>query len=157
MDKRLKNILTWGGAFVAYRLYKLYELGENVIYKPVGISFTRGATINDFIIRIKMELLNPTNTTLNMKGVDGKLIVQNQVIGSFASTPFVIKGGLNYFFMDFKIDPNTIGVNLIQSLLKKTLPLFVVEINKRLNFFSIKERFALNPNNVDTSSDVILK
>jgi hypothetical protein len=26
-----------------------------------------------------------------------------------------------------------------------------------LNFFSIKERFALNPNNVDTSSDVILK
>ena len=91
MDKRLKNILTWGGAFVAYRLYKLYELGENVIYKPVGIKFIRGGSINDFVVRIKMELLNPTNTSVKMRGIDGRLIVNNQVIGSFASIPFTTK------------------------------------------------------------------
>ena len=155
MDKRIKNVLIWGGAFLAYRLVKLYEIGENVIYKPVGISFTRGATINDFVVRVKMELLNPTNTIVNMKGIDGKLIVENQTIGSFSSPPFQIKGGLNYFFLDFRIDPNTIGVNLVQSILKKKIPLFIVEINKRLQFFSIKERFALNPNNVDTSNVIV--
>lgn len=155
MDKRIKNVLIWGGAFLAYRLVKLYEIGENVIYKPVGISFTRGATINDFVVRVKMELLNPTNTIVNMKGIDGKLIVENQTIGSFSSPPFQIKGGINYFFLDFRIDPNTIGVNLVQSILKKKIPLFIVEINKRLQFFSIKERFALNPNNVDTSNVIV--
>ena len=113
MDKRLKNILQIGGAFVAYRMYKLYELGENVIYKPVGIKFIRGGSINDFIIRIKMELLNPTNTRVKMRGIDGKLLVNNQVIGSFASIPFEIKGGISYFDLDFQINAqNTLSVIL---------------------------------------------
>ena len=127
MDKRLKNILQIGGAFVAYRMYKLYELGENVIYKPVGIKFIRGGSINDFIIRIKMELLNPTNTRVKMRGIDGRLLVNNQVIGSFASIPFEIKGGISYFDLDFQINAQNTGVTLVQALLKKTLPVFVVD------------------------------
>jgi hypothetical protein len=157
MNKTLKNILSIGGAFVAYRFYKLYELGENVIYKPVGIKFIRGGSINDFIIRIKMELLNPTNTIVKMRGVDGRLIVNNQVIGSFASIPFEIKGGLNYFDMDFQVNAQNIGVQLIQSLLKKTLPVFVVDMNKRLLFFSINEKFAINPNTIPTTDSVLVK
>ena len=157
MDKRLKSILQLGGAFVAYRMYKLYELGENVIYKPVGIKFIRGGSINDFIVRIKMELLNPTNTRVKMRGVDGKLIVNNQVIGSFASIPFTIKGGLSYFDLDFKIDAQNVGINLIQALLKKTLPVFIVDMNKRLLFFSINEKFAINPNTIPTDDSIVLK
>ena len=157
MDKRLKNILQIGGAFVAYRMYKLYELGENVIYKPVGIKFIRGGSINDFIIRIKMELLNPTNTRVKMRGIDGKLLVNNQVIGSFASIPFEIKGGISYFDLDFQINAQNTGVTLVQSLLKKTLPVFVVDINKRMLFFSINEKFAINPNTIPTTDSVVLK
>jgi hypothetical protein len=157
MDKRLKNILQIGGAFVAYRMYKLYELGENVIYKPVGIKFIRGGSINDFIIRIKMELLNPTNTRVKMRGIDGKLLVNNQVIGSFASIPFEIKGGISYFDLDFQINAQNTGVTLVQSLLKKTLPVFVVDMNKRLLFFSINEKFAINPNTIPTTDSVVLK
>jgi len=157
MDKRLKNILQIGGAFVAYRMYKLYELGENVIYKPVGIKFIRGGSVNDFIIRIKMELLNPTRTIVKMRGVDGKLSVNNQVIGSFASTPFEIKGGLNYFNMDFQVNARNVGVQLVQSLVKKTLPVFVVDINKRLLFFSVSEKFAINPNSIPTEDSIVLK
>jgi hypothetical protein len=157
MDKRLKNILQIGGAFVAYRMYKLYELGENVIYKPVGIKFIRGGSINDFIIRIKMELLNPTNTRVKMRGIDGKLLVNNQVIGSFASIPFEIKGGISYFDLDFQINAQNTGVTLIQSLLKKTLPVFVVDMNKRMLFFSINEKFAINPNTIPTTDSVVLK
>ena len=157
MDKRLKNILTWGGAFVAYRLYKLYELGQNVIYKPVGIKFIRGGSINDFIVRIKMELLNPTNTRVKMRGIDGKLLVNNQVIGSFASIPFEIKGGISYFDLDFQINAQNTGVTLVQALLKKTLPVFVVDMNKRMLFFSINEKFAINPNTIPTTDSVVLK
>ncbi len=157
MDKRLKNILQIGGAFVAYRMYKLYELGENVIYKPVGIKFIRGGSINDFIVRIKMELLNPTNTRVKMRGIDGKLLVNNQVIGSFASIPFEIKGGISYFDLDFQINAQNTGVTLVQALLKKTLPVFVVDINKRMLFFSINEKFAINPNTIPTTDSVVLK
>ena len=157
MDKRLKNILQIGGAFVAYRMYKLYELGENVIYKPFGIKFIRGGSINDFIIRIKMELLNPTNTRVKMRGIDGKLLVNNQVIGSFASIPFEIKGGISYFDLDFQINAQNTGVTLVQSLLKKTLPVFVVDMNKRMLFFSINEKFAINPNTIPTTDSVVLK
>jgi hypothetical protein len=157
MDKRLKNILQIGGAFVAYRMYKLYELGENVIYKPVGIKFIRGGSINDFIVRIKMELLNPTNTRVKMRGIDGKLLVNNQVIGSFASIPFEIKGGISYFDLDFQINAQNTGVTLVQALLKKTLPVFVVDMNKRMLFFSINEKFAINPNTIPTTDSVVLK
>ena len=157
MDKRLKNILQIGGAFVAYRMYKLYELGENVIYKPVGIKFIRGGSINDFIIRIKMELLNPTNTRVKMRGIDGKLLVNNQVIGSFASIPFEIKGGISYFDLDFQINAQNTGVTLVQAILKKTLPVFVVDMNKRMLFFSINEKFAINPNTIPTTDSVVLK
>jgi hypothetical protein len=118
MNKTLKNLLTYGGVYLTWRLYKLYQLGEKVIYKPVGVRFIRGGSINDFVIRIKMELLNPTNTYLNMKSVDGKLIAENKVIGVFSTPPFRINAGLNYFNLDFKIDPKTTGVNLINALIK---------------------------------------
>jgi len=157
MDKRLKNILQIGGAFVAYRMYKLYELGENVIYKPVGIKFIRGGSINDFIIRIKMELLNPTNTRVKMRGIDGKLLVNNQVIGSFASIPFEIKGGISYFDLDFQINAQNTGITLVQALLKKSLPVFIVDMNKRMLFFSINEKFAINPNTIPTDDSIVLK
>ena len=75
ISKLAKNAIFWGSAFVAYRLYKLYELGNNIIYKPVGVSFKRGATINDFVIRVKMEILNPANTIVKLRGIDGQLRV----------------------------------------------------------------------------------
>lgn len=157
MNKQLKSVLLLSGAFIAYRFIKLYELGENVIYKPVGVSFQRGKSINDFVVRVKMELLNPTNAQVLMKGIDGKLMVKGQTIGTFVSPQFVIKGGLNYFFLDFKVNPSTIGVTLIQSIINKKVPVFVVELTKRLQLFSMKETFAINPNTVATETNVMVK
>lgn len=155
MKFNLKSILAWGGAFVAYRLYKLYELGENIIYKPVGVSFTRGKSINDFVVRVKMELLNPTKTTLPMRGIDGKLKIKDQIVGTFASAPFTIKSGISYFFLDFKVVPNTTGVQIITAIIAKKVPVFVVEMNKRLPYFSITEVFAINPNTIETSNVMV--
>ena len=155
MKFNLKTILAWGGAFVAYRLYKLYELGENIIYKPVGVSFTRGKSINDFVVRVKMELLNPTKTTLPMRGIDGKLKIKDQVVGTFTSAPFTIAAGISYFYLDFKIVPDTTGVQIITALLKKQVPVFIVDMNKRLPYFSITEVFAINPNTIETSNVMV--
>ena len=155
MKFNLKTILTWGGAFVAYRLYKLYELGENVIYKPVGVSFTRGKSLNDFVVRIKLELLNSTKTVVQMRGIDGKLKIKDQIIGTFASPPFVIKAGLNYFFLDFKIVANTIGVQIITAIIAKKVPVFMVELTKKLPYFSTTEVFAINPDTIDDTKVMV--
>ena len=148
--KTLKNALLWGGAFVAYRLYKLYELGEGVIYKPVAVQFRRAGTINDFVIRVKMELLNPGNTADKVRGVVGKLIVDNQPIGYFASNPFAINPGLNYFFMDFRIDAKNVGAPLVRAIIEKKTPVLYVEMTTKLPFFSVTETFAINPQSTPT-------
>ena len=143
--KALKNALIWGGAFVAYRLYKLYEVGEGVIYKPVAVQFRRGATLNDFVVRVKMELLNPAKTAVKVRGIHGKLITGNQPVGYFASNAFTINPGLNYFFLDFRIDAKNVGAPLVQAIINKKAPVFYVEMTTRLPFFSTTETFAINP------------
>jgi hypothetical protein len=157
MDKGLKNILTISGAYLAIRLYKLYQLGESVIYKPVGVEFVRGATLNDFVVRVKMELLNPTNTILPMKGIDGSIAVENSVIGSFSSAPFTIKAGINYFFLDFKVDPKTTGATLVRMIAQNKKPVFDITLNKKLYLFSMTEKFTINPNMTGMSDQVFVK
>jgi hypothetical protein len=144
-NKTLKNALIWGGAFVAYRLYKLYEVGEGVIYKPVAMQFRRGATLNDFVVRVKMELLNPAKTAVKVRGIHGKLITGGQPVGYFASNAFTINPGLNYFFLDFRIDAKNVGAPLVQAIINKKAPVFYVEMTTRLPFFSTTETFAINP------------
>ena len=86
------------------------------------MSFKRGATINDFVIRVKMEILNPANTIVKLRGIDGQLLIRSQPVGTFNSGPFQITGGLNHFYLDFKVDPKNIGAELIQAVLSKKLP-----------------------------------
>jgi hypothetical protein len=155
MDKVLKNALLWGSAFVAYRLYKLYELGNSIIYKPVGVTFKRGATINDFVIRVKMEILNPQNTVLKLRGIDGVLFITGQPIGAFASAPFDIQGGLNYFFLDFKVDPKNVGAEFIKAILAKKVPVMSVKMNVKLPFFTVINTFDVNLSTVPNTETYV--
>jgi hypothetical protein len=143
--KTIRNALLWTGAFVAYRLYKLYELGDSVVYKPVAVQFRRGGTINDFVVRVKMELMNPGNTAVSVRRVSGRLITGNQTVGYFASNPFTINPGLNYFFMDFRIDAKNVGAPLVRAIIEKKMPVLYVEMTTALPFFSTTETFAINP------------
>ena len=154
---KLKSVLGLLGAFTAYRFYKLYELGENVIYKPFSVKFIRGKTINDFIVQVTMEIMNPTKTTLSMRGIDGKLYIKDSVLGYYSSPPFKIKGGISRFPINFKIDPTTTGVALITMIITKKIPVFSVKLTKKLPFFSLTEDFDINPALVDTKSNVIVK
>jgi hypothetical protein len=139
-----KTYLTLGGIYLGYRLYKLYQLGENVTYTPIGVSFVRGKTIVDSVLRVRMRLDNPTNASVNMKGVDGTISVGSDVVGAFASKPFIIKQGENFFDLDFKILPNSAGTIFLQSVINKKAPVFSVTLNKRTQFITTSETFDLN-------------
>jgi hypothetical protein len=148
MNKIVKNVLLWGGAFAAYRFYKLYEMGNSIIYKPVGIKFKRGATLNDLVIQIKMELLNPTKTSVSMRGIDGELITKGQTIGFFNTGAFQINAGISHFNMDFKVDFFTIGAELIQAIISKKVPSLNVKMKIKIPFFTIPQNFTINPNSL---------
>lgn len=90
-----------------------------------------------------------------MRGIDGKLKIKDQVVGTFTSAPFTIAAGISYFYLDFKIVPDTTGVQIITALLKKQVPVFIVDMNKRLPYFSITEVFAINPNTIETSNVMV--
>ena len=157
MNKYIKGSLGLIGAFVVYRFYKLYELGESIIYKPVGLSFTRGKSLNDFVIRVKMQLLNPTKTKLAVRGVDGVLTIGNNILSTFITPSFNIKQGISYFFLDFKVKQDTIGVQIIQSIIAKKIPVFSVKYTTKLPFFSITDKFDVNPKLLDTKTNVLVK
>jgi hypothetical protein len=157
MNKYIKGSLGLIGALIVYRFYKLYELGESIIYKPVGLSFTRGKTLNDFVIRIKMELLNPTKTVLDIRGVDGVLSVADNILSTFITPPFKIKSGISYFFLNFKVKQENIGVEIVKAILSKKIPVFSVKYTQKLPYFSISSKFDVNPKLVDTKSNVLVK
>ena len=137
-------LLVGGGIYLGYRLYKLYQLGEKVTYTPIGVSFVRGKSIADSVLRVRMKLDNPTDASVNMKSVDGTISVGSDVVGVFASKPFTINQGENFFDLDFKILPNSAGTIFLQAVINKKAPVFKVSLNKRTQFITTSETFDLN-------------
>ena len=148
-QKTIKNALLWTGAFVAYRLYKLYEVGEGVIYKPVAVRFKRGKNLNDFVISVKVEIMNPQKTIVYLRGIDGELVVNDQIIGYFNSGKSQINPGLNYMWLDFRVAPAVVAT-LIQAIVAKKVPVLFVRMTTKLPFFSVTDTFAVNPQTVTT-------
>lgn len=148
-QKAIKNALLWTGAFVAYRLYKLYEVGEAVIYKPVAVRFKRGKALNDFVISVKVEVMNPQKTTVQLRGIDGEMIIEGQIVGYFNSGKSQISPGLNYMWLDFRVTPAVVS-SLIQAVVAKKVPVLFVKMTTKLPFFSVTETFAVNPQTVTT-------
>lgn len=130
-----------GGAlgYGAYKLYKLYQLSEQITYTPVGFDYVGGN------IEIKMRLDNPVNQTLKMRGIDGRIYTSDTVLGTFTSDPFEIKEGISYFTLKFKVDFLRLSAQLLQALTFKTIPTITMDIVKKTPFARIKETFDLNP------------
>lgn len=98
------------------------------------------------MVRVKMKLTNPTGTSLEMKGVDGTLSVNNTVISSFTSPAFTINNGDNFFTIDFKLEPSNVSEIIVNQLASNSKPLLIVTLRKHLSWLTTTERFALNPN-----------
>lgn len=155
MKKNVALIVGGMALYVGYRLYKIIELADSIVYKPKGISFKRGGkSINSFAIVINMELYNPTGTTLQMRGVDGTLSMGGNVISVFTSGAFVIRSGTNNFPITFQIDSLAIVASLISAISSKKPVRLDVELKKRIPFITQTENFSFGTGDLpaDTSS-----
>lgn len=144
MKLTLKKVLPIAGAFVLYQFYKLYEFGNSIIYKPIGVGF-KGLGTKDFILQIQMEILNPTNRSLKMRGLDGTISYDGKVLSSFSTDPFLIKKGRSTFTLNFKFDSEE-SRKTLQSLIasgSKMKPL-QVELRKKIPYFTTTEKFNID-------------
>lgn len=139
MNTNIKIAIGLGLAYGGYKLYQLYQLGEQITYTPVGFNYSKGN------IEVKMRLDNPINTSLKMRGVDGKLYTGSTILGTFSSAPFEISEGVSYFTLVFKVDAINTSAQLLTALIFKTIPVITMDIIKKIPFISIKETFDLNP------------
>jgi len=144
MKLTLKKVLPIAGAFVLYQFYKLYEFGESIIYKPIGVGF-KGLGTKDFILQIPMEILNPTNRSLKMRGLDGTISYNGKVLSSFSTDPFIIEKGRSTFTLNFKFDTDEARKTL-QSLIASGSKnyLLQVELRKKLPYFTSTEKFNID-------------
>ena len=139
MNTTFKIAIAGAVGYAAYKLYNLYQLGEKIIYTPVGFNYNKGN------IEVKMQLDNPVNQSLKMKGIDGKIYTADKILGTFTSAPFEIKQGISYFTLVFKVDVVIVSSQIIQALIFKTIPTITMDIIKKTPFANLKETFNLNP------------
>ena len=92
-----------------------------------------------------MEILNPTNRSLKMRGLDGTISYDGKVLSSFSTDPFLIKKGRSTFTLNFKFDSEE-SRKTLQSLIasgSKMKPL-QVELRKKIPYFTTTEKFSID-------------
>lgn len=146
MKPIVKNTLIGIAAFIGYRFYKMYELGESIVVKPLDWRFVKldWANLNSVSLVVTIELLNPTNTRLAMRGVDGTLSIGGLRVSNFFSKPFDIVGGRSTFDMVFKFDTINSVQKIIDIVKSGTNIPIEVTIRKRIPFFTLVDKFKLS-------------
>lgn len=130
---KTKNILIYTGlaglGYIGYRLYKLYQLSTYITYTPVGFDYKNGAIV------VKMKIYNPINTTLNMRGILGKIQTKaGDIIATYKAPAFKINEGVSYFDLSFKVNILNAGTEFITALVNKTSPALDMVLTKQLPF-----------------------
>jgi len=148
MNIPYKKILIGVSAFFAYRLYKLVEFGQSIVYSIQEWGFIKPNSLSDYLkevnIYVNVEILNPTNTTLSMRGIDGQLIYANQIVGTFFSDPFILKAGRSQFQMIFKVNGFEAAKTIVKDMAKNNPANLKVKINAKIPFITIPYTYNLN-------------
>jgi hypothetical protein len=148
MKPIVKNVLVGVASFVAYRFYKLYELGASIIYKPLDwkfgkVDWTRldagGVPLN-----VTIEILNPTNTNLRLRGIDGILRFNEKVISNFSSKPFDINAGRSSFTMVFRLN-GLVTINEFLSFVRdRRNDKIEVDMKIKIPYFTLSNKYQLS-------------
>lgn len=144
MNKTTKVILGLSLSYGAYKLAQLYSMSEKISYLPVGFKYKNG------VIEIKMQITNPVDVSLNMRGLEGRIYTQGQTLGTYSAGPFTINKGYSYFTMYFKVDPTNVSTTLLTAIISGKVPVFTVDLIKKLPLISVSETFNINANNPTT-------
>jgi len=148
MNIPYKKLFVGIGAFFAYRLYKMVEFGQSIVFSVQEWGFGKKDSLSDYLknidVIVKIEILNPTNNTLSIRGIDGQLVYANQVIGTFFSNPFVIKGGRSQFQMNFNINSAVAIRTILNDILSNNPALLKVKIKVKIPFITIPYTYNLD-------------
>jgi len=148
MNLSWKKVLPLAGAFVAYRLWKLYELGNSIQWSVAQVDFIRPIylqdKLNQFAIRVKYRINNPTSTSLYMRMITGEMNYSNVKIGTFQTNAFDLKGGEQFMNADFLIESKAVIASLVDAIAARKYPVINVKLTYYLPFFSFDEKFDIN-------------
>ena len=85
LNKKEKGVLIAAGAgLVGYFLYKQYKKAQNIELTPQGINnFNVSLIQNKLSFVFVVGLFNPMDIKVNLKGLTGVIVIDNNKIGSF--------------------------------------------------------------------------
>ena len=146
MKITLKKALPWVAAFVAYRLYKMYEVGQQFQWFVSKVYPSR-VGLNDFAITTEYEIYNPTGTTFNVRGVQGEIYYKGSMIGTFNGGGFLMRSGRFKYPVVFNIPNKAITTAITQIISKGEFPVFEVKMTTLLPLFKTTETMKIDTAN----------
>jgi hypothetical protein len=148
MSKFWKNALIIGGAFVAYRLYKLWEMVNSLNWSFQSVRFTRPklkSLADSYVLNIGFVINNPSSTTLYINNVYGYVSYDGYILGKYNLGAVKINTGNTKLNVELDLDPKYVATILIPDLVTRKAPTMTLITNA--TFFlglSIKNEFTFN-------------
>ncbi len=152
MNKNIKLALGAAGAFVLYKFYKLYELGESLIIqiysaKFVDLAISTSGNINSATINLILNIKNSTGESLPLRGIEGYIAYQGRTLATFSTGAFKINAG------DNKVTLKTVfsaqdSLKLLQNAIKLNVPKFDIVVKKKLPYFTTTSKQTINVNDL---------
>lgn len=143
MKITLKKVLPWAAAFVAYRLYKIYEVGQSFQWYVSKVYPSRFGT-DSFGITTEYEIYNPTGTKFYVRGIQGELYYKGTLIGTFNGAGFEMNSGRFKYPVVFNIRNKSVVTSLTQMISKNEFPVFDVKMTTYLPLFKTTETMKIN-------------
>lgn len=126
----------------AYRLYQLWKASGKLSYTPVALRLKRDKLT--YSAHVDLDIMNPTDTTIRIRGIKGNLNWNQYAISSFRSGPAEIKPGVTKMTIVFALNNLQIVSALVKSVTDKKWPVFKVEMTTLMPLFSYPESFEIN-------------
>lgn len=126
----------------AYRLYQLWKASGKLSYTPVALRLKRDKL--SYSAHIDLDIMNPTDTTIRIRGIKGNLNWNQYAISSFRTGPAEIKPGVTKMTIVFALNNLQIVSALVKSVTDKKWPIFKVDMTTLMPLFSYPESFEIN-------------
>jgi len=148
VNRQIINALIISGILggITY-LIRLNKLGERIQYRLLKVSRNKSTTLQSSSITAEIELINPTNTSLDVQSVSGFIFYGNQVLGSMESKkPFTITPGSSRLSLNFSVDNQSLLTSIVQYVLRQDqMQKIVVRYNLKTTLGVIPQSFEVNP------------
>lgn len=148
MQKWVKNLLIGGAAFVAYRIFTLWQMVNNLNWSFQSVRFTRPkirSLADSYIMNIGFKINNPTSTTIVINSVTGYVEYDGYVMGKYSIKGFKLNAGDTNLNVELDLDPKYVATILIPDLVSRKAPIMTLVTNA--SFFmglKITNRFTFN-------------